>query len=290
MIDAGTDGNFHSLFVRANGIRTHFIVAGKGEPVVLVHGGGPGANGEYGWRRNIPALAEHFQVFALDRIGFGLTEKPFIAYSDQVLADHLADFIDAVCLDRLHLVGNSMGAYGVARYTVDHPDRVKTMVLVASGSIASAMGVEGGPKEGRGLMRKFDEEPTRENMRAVLEGLVFDKAGVTDELIDGRFELATSPGAREAQQSQRKFRERLRSDPNLKQQYSLLHRLPALTIPTIMIWGKQDRFAPIDIGYKLREMLPNLKSFHVFENSGHQVQNDEVEKFNRTTIDFLTAN
>ena len=61
---------WQSLYVRANGVKTHFIVAGQGEPLVLVHGGGPGASGEYGWRKNIPALVEHFQVFALDRIGF----------------------------------------------------------------------------------------------------------------------------------------------------------------------------------------------------------------------------
>ena len=287
MAETRNGGTYQSLFLRANGVKTHFIVTGKGEPIVLVHGGGPGASGEYGWRRNIPALAEHFQVFALDRIGFGLTDKPAIAYSDQVLADHLADFIDALGLDQLYLMGNSMGAYGVARYAVDHPDSVKKMVLVASGSIAGAMGVEGSPSEGQRAIRRFAEEPTRENMRAVLEGLVSNKAGITDELIDGRFKLATLPGAVEAQRSHRKYRDRLKNDPNLQQQYSLLYRLPQLTIPTIMIWGKQDRFAPIEHGYQLQKMLPNLKAFHVFENSGHQVQNDEIEKFNKTVVDFL---
>lgn len=287
MAQTGGRGAFQALFVRANGVKTHFIVAGKGEPIVLVHGGGPGASGEFGWRRNIPALAEHFQVFAPDRIGFGLTDKPSVSYSDQLLADHLADFIDAVGLDQMHLIGNSMGAYGVARYAVDHPDRVKKMVLVASGSIAGAMGVEGSPSEGQRAIRRFSEEPSRENMRAVLEGLLSNKAGVTDELIDGRFKLATLPGAVEAQRSHRIFRDRLKNDPNLRQQYSLLHRLPQLTIPAIMIWGKEDRFAPIEHGYKLKEMLPNLKAFHVFENSGHQVQNDEIERFNKIVVDFL---
>jgi 2-hydroxy-6-oxonona-2,4-dienedioate hydrolase len=287
MAETEMEGAYQSLFVRANGIKTHFIVAGKGAPLVLVHGGGPGASGEYGWRRNIPALAEHFQVFALDRIGFGVTDKPAITQTDQVLANHLADFIDALCLDQLYLMGNSMGAYGVARYAVDHPERVKKMVLVASGSIAGAMGVEGSPSEGQRAIRRFSEEPTRENMRAVLEGLLSNKSGITDELIDGRFRLATLPGAVEAQRSHRKYRDQLKNDPNLQQQYSLLHRLPQLTIPTIMIWGKQDRFAPIEYGYKLREMLPNLEAFHVFENSGHQVQNDEIEKFNKVVIDFL---
>ena len=279
---------YQSLFVNANGVKTRFIVAGQGLPLVLVHGGGPGASGEYGWRQNIPALAQHFQVFALDRIGFGLTDKPADELGDPVLAQHLADFIDALCLKELYMMGNSMGAYGVAKYAVDHPDRVKKMVLVASGSIGAAMGLEHKPSEGMRAMRRFDSEPTRENMRAVLEGLVSNKAGITDELIEGRFKLATQPGAMAAQKLQQKYRERLKTDPNLHQQYSLLHRLPDLTISAIMIWGKEDRFAPIEeLGYPLRDMLPNLRAFHVFEHSGHQVQNDEVEKFNRVVIDFL---
>jgi pimeloyl-ACP methyl ester carboxylesterase len=279
---------FQSLFINANGVKTRFIVAGQGMPLVLVHGGGPGASGEYGWRQNIPALAQHFQVFALDRIGSGLTDKPVDELGDPVLAQHLADFIDALCLKELYMMGNSMGAYGVAKYAVDHPDRVKKMVLVASGSIGAAMGLEHKPSEGMRAMRRFDSEPTRENMRAVLEGLVSNKAGITDELIEGRFKLATQPGAMAAQKLQQKYRERLKTDPNLHQQYSLLHRLPDLTIPAIMIWGKEDRFAPIEeLGYPLRDMLPNLRAFHVFEHSVHQVQNDEVEKFNRVVIDFL---
>jgi len=280
--------SFQSLFVNANGVKTRFIVAGQGMPLVLVHGGGPGASGEYGWRQNIPALAQHFQVFALDRVGFGLTDTPVDELGDPVLAQHLADFIDALCLKELYMMGNSMGAYGVAKYAVDHPDRVKKMVLVASGSIAAAMGLEHKPSEGMRAMRRFDSEPTRENMRAVLEGLVFNKAGITDELIEGRLKLATQPGAMASQKLQQKYRERLKTDPNLRQQYSLLHRFPELTIPAIMIWGKEDRFAPIEeLGYPLRDMLPNLRAFHVFERSGHQVQNDEVEKFNRVVLDFL---
>jgi len=282
--------SFQSLFVNANGVKTRFIVAGQGRPVVLVHGGGPGSSGEYGWWRNIPVLAKHFQVFALDRIGFGHTDTPEDELGDQVLARHLADFIDAVCLKDVYMIGNSMGAYGVARYALDFPDNVKKMVLVASGSIGAAMGMEHKPSEGMRAMRRFDSEPTRENMRAVLEGLVSNKAGITDELIEGRFKLATQPGAMRSQKLQQAYRARLPNDPNLRQSYSMLHRLPELTIPTIMIWGKEDRFAPIDdLGYPLRDMLPNLRAFHVFEHSGHQVQNDEVEKFNQVVLDFLLA-
>jgi len=278
---------FRSLYVRVNGIKTHFVVAGDGAPLVLVHGGGPGSSGEAGWRHTIPALAKHFQVYALDRIGFGLSDKPIIPFSDQVLANHLADFIDVLCLERPYMMGNSMGAYGVARYAVEHPDNVRKMVLVASGSIGTAMGLEHKPSDAQRAMRRAVEEPSRETMRAMLEGIVKNHDGITNELVDMRLKAATMPGALEAQRSQSSYRERLKSDPNLYQLYSLRHRLPEITIPTIMIWGKQDRFAPVELGYQMREMLPNLTAFHVFENSGHQVQNDEAEKFNQVVTDFL---
>lgn len=276
-----------SLDVRVNGVKTHFVTAGDGAPLVLVHGGDPGTGGDHGWRRNIPALAEHFRVYALDRIGSGLTDKPLIDYSDQVLADHLAGFIDALCLEQVHIMGNSMGAYGAARYAVDHPERVRKMVLVASGSIATAMGLEHRPTDAWRAIRRAVEEPTRDNVRAMLEGLVQDRAGITDEVVDERIERITLPGAQEANRSMQTYRGRLKIDPNLRQQYSLTHRLPELTIPAIMVWGKKDGFAPIELGYQLRDMLPNLAAFHVFENSGHQAQNDEVDKFNQTVIEFL---
>lgn len=279
---------YQSMFVNANGIKTHFVVAGEGEPLVLVHGGGPGSGGEAGWSRNIPALAEHFRVYALDRIGYGLTDKPAMEYTDLALANHLADFVDALCLDKVHMMGNSMGAYGVARYAVDHPERMKKMVLVASGSIASSFGLNHRLSKGQEAMKKCNEEPTRENMRAVLEGLVKHTENITDELVDNRLAVATSPGAQDAQRSHAKYRARMKNDPNLMQQYSLKYRLPELTIPTMMIWGKLDTFAPLeDLGYPLRDMLPNLKSFHVFEDSAHQVQNDEVEKFNQVVPEFF---
>ena len=65
-----------SSFVNVNSVRTHFVEAGNGDPVVLVHGAGPGASGWSGWRQTILPLAKHFHVYALDTLGFGYTDKP----------------------------------------------------------------------------------------------------------------------------------------------------------------------------------------------------------------------
>src|ERR671933_1628607 len=93
------------------GIKTHYVHAGEGEPVVLVHGGGPGAGGASGWGNTIPALAKQFHVSAIDLIGAGHTDKPLIEYSFQTLVEHVAGFVDALNLDRVRVVGNSQGAY-----------------------------------------------------------------------------------------------------------------------------------------------------------------------------------
>lgn len=278
---------WRSSFVRVGGIKTHYVEAGEGDPLILVHGGGPGASGEHGFQHNIPALARHFRVYALDLIGYGLTDKPPIEYWEQPMAEHLAGFIDTLCLDRVRLLGNSMGAYVVAKYALDHPGRVVKLLFVSSATIATAMGVPRGETEGMKAMAAMREEVTNEKMRRFLETLVHDHAAITDELVESRVQMAKLPGAQEGQRSHSAVRARLRTDPNLRQIFDFTNRLPKLTIPMILVWGKDDRFAPVEQAYALQKLLPNLKELHVLEGSGHQCQNDQVERFNEIALTFF---
>lgn len=84
----------------------------------------------------------------------------------------------------------------------------------------------------------------------------------------------------------RYLRHRLAEDPNQQQLYDIRHRLPRVTVPICIIWGGVDRFAPLEMGYKVRDLLPTAE-FHVLKNSGHQCMNDEVEAFNDIAIGFL---
>jgi pimeloyl-ACP methyl ester carboxylesterase len=278
---------WRSSFVRVNGIKTHYVEAGEGEPLILVHGGGPGASGEHGFRQNIPALSQHFRVFALDLIGYGLTEKPPIEYWEQPMAEHLAGFIDVLCLDKVRLLGNSMGAYVTAKYALDHPGRAVKLLFVSSATIATAMGIPRTETEGMRAMVAMRDEVTNEKMRRFLETLCHDRSGITDELVESRVQMARLPGAQESQRSHGAVRARLRTDPNLRQLFDLTHRLPAVTVPICLVWGKEDRFAPVDQAYALQKLLPNLRELHVLEKSGHQCQNDEVERFNQIALEFF---
>src|SRR6266576_3771310 len=119
------------------GFKLHYLEAGKGAPVVLLHGlGGDGSR----WTPNIEPLAKDFHVYALDQIGFGQSDKPLANYHTGMLAEFLADFLKAVGEPKASLVGNSMGA-GVALYTAVHfPDVVDRIVLADGGGFRAAPG------------------------------------------------------------------------------------------------------------------------------------------------------
>src|SRR5205809_5741076 len=114
--------------------KLHYIEAGHGAPVVLLHGlGGDGSR----WKPNIDVLARDFHVFALDEIGFGQSDKPLANYHTGMLADFLVGFLKAVNVPRASLVGNSMGA-GVALYTAAvFPEAVDKIVLADGGGFRS---------------------------------------------------------------------------------------------------------------------------------------------------------
>ena len=99
---------FVSRFVRAGAYKMHYVEWGDGMPVVMVHGGGPGAAGEFGWGNNVGTLGRHGRAIAVDQIGFGLSDKPLDKeFSHQFMAEQLAVFIDTLCLDEVYVTGNS---------------------------------------------------------------------------------------------------------------------------------------------------------------------------------------
>jgi pimeloyl-ACP methyl ester carboxylesterase len=267
------------------GVKTHYVVGGHGEPIVFVHGGGPGAGGAAGWALNtIPALADSFRCYALDLIGYGHTDKPRIEYSFQTLVDHLAGFVDAVGLDQVRLVGNSQGSYVAIKYALEHPARVKAAALISTGTLAGAMGLREGGQAA--ALPRYDG--SRESLRAFLEVIVNDPSQITDELVEARYAAASEPGHLEMYRSLDAYRRVVREDPDQQQLFMVRERLPKLQVPWCLIWGGDDRSAPLDtLGRGMQDLCPHVP-FYVVEGSGHQVQNDKPEECNRILREFLT--
>jgi len=283
------DSSLRSSYVMAGRIKTHYSEIGhNGPPVVLCHGGGAGSSGEAGFAALMRELGKKFRVYALDSVGgYGNTD-PYYPSTEgvQTRVDQLEAFMDTLCLDQICLSGNSQGAWVAAKYALQHPDRVKKLLLVASGTIFTAMGLKSPESEGMRVLRAYDG--TQESMRRMLEVLVWDKSKVTDELVKLRNDAANRPGAEESRRIFQEGMQRLTRDPNMRLKFDMTHTLPKLTIPSMFIWGEQDKFVPVELGHQLEKLLPNFK-FQYVANAGHQVQNDQPEQVSKLMMDFFSS-
>lgn len=284
-----TESPLRSRYVMAGRLRTHYSEAGhNGPPVVLLHGGGAGSSGEAGFGRIMPKLGAQFTVYALDSVGgFGDTDAAYPATDGiQSRVEQLEVFIDALCLDQVCVGGNSQGAWVAARYAILHPDRVKKLVLVASSTIANAMGIRGEVTEGMRALQAYDG--TRPAMVRLLEALIWDKSQITDELVDRRQEAATRAGAPEARRIFTEGTSRFQNDPSFRLNFEMKHTLPNLNIPAVFIWGEEDKFAPPSLGRQLEKVLPSVP-FHFVPRAGHQAQTDQPDAVSKIMLDFLTS-
>ena len=123
--------------ISAGGIDTNFHDVGTGNPVVLIHGSGPGVTAWANWRTVIPNLSGAFRVIAPDMVGFGYTARPADAvYSLDGWVKHALDFLDALGIERTHVVGNSFGGALALALAIRAPERIDRLVLMGSAGLA----------------------------------------------------------------------------------------------------------------------------------------------------------
>ena len=278
----------NSRWVRANGTRTHYSECGEGKPLIALHGGGAGSSGKSGLGLVMPLLGRARRVLAPDSIGgFGQTDPTAsVRYGLISRAQHTGDFIDALCLDKVSMAGNSQGAWSGVYYAMLHPDRVEKLILISSLTIAMSMGIKQEPNDAMRALVGYNG--TREGMKDLLEALIVDKSRITDALIDDRQSTVEQPGAWASFRRMADGWDYVRNDPVLKLQNDWREKLPALTraIPTMILWGRQDPFALPATGQALAEMLPDVRVEWV-DDAGHQVQTDQPERTADIIRDFL---
>ena len=285
--------DFYDGWVLANGVKTHYSWAGtEGPAVIMLHGAGPGASGAAGWRYMLPALAEAgFRAFAHDQISMGYTDTRPHAWptrGHQSLVDHIKDFMDALCLDEVYVVGNSQGAYLAAKLAIDHPDRVKKVILIGSNTIYQAMQPEPDPSRTKSFLEVIGYDYSEEAMRRFLtsNNYLRNSSSVSEDLIQYRHQAAIREGYKESNEAFDKYLKQMSNNLKLWDRYCIKDSLPNLQVPTKFLWGKDDTLAPIERAYKLEELLPNIE-FTYIEECGHQCQTDQPELVNQLTIDFF---
>lgn len=260
--------------VTVDTFKLHYLDAGRGAPVVLLHGlGGDGSR----WQPNIEPLAREFHVIALDQIGFGQSDKPLANYHTGMLAEFLVDFLKAVGIPRASLVGNSMGA-SVALYTAVHyPQAVDKIVLADGGGYVTP----GAPRRAPDPhLRAIQNSVTREETREFFRVLFHNKNLVTDRMVEQQWPM------------------RLRSAFTItKIQESGEKGLGALTeaevrgvkAPTLIVWGRYDELANPAGADRLARAIAGSRKVMI-DDCGHMPQLEKADEFNRLVRDFLKGN
>ena len=262
-------------------LQLHYNDAGEGaETVVMLHGSGPGASGWANFNRNVePLVAAGYRVILMDCPGWSKSDPIVCTGSRSDLnARALKGLLDAIGLERVHIIGNSMGGHSAVAFALANPARVGKLVLMGGGPGGSSQFVPM-PTEGIKLLQGLYRDPTIENLKKMMAVFVFDSSSLTEELFQARLDNMLS-----RREHLDNFVKSMAVNP--KQFPDQGARLSEITAPTLVIWGRDDRFVPMDLGLRLLWGMPNAE-LHIFNRCGHWAQWEHAAKFNRMVRDFL---
>jgi pimeloyl-ACP methyl ester carboxylesterase len=252
--------------VQAGPYRLHYLEAGSGPPLLLVHGLASSATQD--WGRLIAPLGRRFHVFAPDLPGFGRSERPAGAdYSIPMQVEAVRGFMDAVGLRRARVAGLSMGGWIVCRLAGSHPERVERLVAVD----AAGMRPDGPPIPAQVLLPQ-DAEGVRRLVAAVRHKAPAPPGFLARDILERRQREEWI--VRRALLSMAAGRDWLNGT------------LGRADMPVLVVWGKQDRLIPVDYAAPLAAEFPRAE-LKVLDGCGHVPVADCPEAFDRELVAFL---
>ena len=264
-------------------LKLHCNDVGTGDKVVvMLHGSGPGASGWANFNRNIePLVNAGYRVILLDCPGW--------SKSDTIINTGSRSDLNARCLKavldqlgittKVHIIGNSMGAHSAVGFALANPQSVDKLVLMGGGTGGPSQFVPM-PTEGIKLIGALYRDPTVENLKRMMNVFVYDASSLTEELYQQRLDNILA-----RRDHLENFVKSLQVNPKQFSDYG--HRLPEIKAKTLVIWGRDDRFVPLDVGLRMIWGIPNAE-MHIFNQCGHWAQWEHAEVFNQMVKEFLT--
>ena len=263
--------------IDAAGIATNVHTAGDGAPVLLLHGSGPGVSAFANWRLTIPGLAPHFRVIAPDIVGFGYTERPpGIDYGLDTWTAHAVGVLDALGIERAHVVGNSFGGSLALALAIRHPERVQRLVLMGSVGVPFTITP--------GLDAVWGYEPSVEAMEGLLHLFAYDRSLAGPDLARLRYEASIRPGVQEAYAA-------MFPAPRQQALDAMTHpidQIAGIAAPTLIVHGRDDRVIPLQNALDLLGLIDDSQ-LHVFGRCGHWTQIEHADAFVGLVTAFLSS-
>lgn len=275
-------------FIEVDGIRTRYFDQGSGEVLLLVHGshmGTPDAcESALDWEFNFEVLAQEFRVIAMDKLGQGYTGNPKsnADYTMAATVKHAAGLLRTLGLAAVHVIGHSRGGYVVTRLTLEHPELVRSCVIVDSGTLAP------GPSRTEFIMANAPQPRlSRESQRWCIEHYSFKPDHISTAWLNACEDIARSE----------KYQETVRKmeDEGLKKKQFLtglaLEKEETLNWimqgkliqPTLLVWGYNDPTALLKRGHALFELIADASprsEMHIINEAGHFCYREQPETFN----------
>lgn len=258
-------------------IETHYLEAGSGPPLLLLHGGEYGASAETTWRFSIAPLAKNFHVIAPDMLGFGLTDKIY-SFSDPAgfRIKHLKRFLETVGIKKGYFVGNSAGGGILLRAAVMEPlpfQMEKMVTICGNGGIFKT--------ESQASLESYT--PSMENMEQLMSLLFHDKKWLTADVVKERYETSLILGSWEAISAARLRRPGHQSRSNNEE---FIKKLSSVRAPLLIISCDYDPLNQKGWDIRLQNIIQGAR-IHRFKRSAHEPQIEEAEEFNRIVTEFL---
>jgi len=270
---------FRLDFIDAAGVSTRALTAGTGQDVIMLHG--TSGHLEAFSRNVVPHVQAGYRCHAIDALGHGYTAKPPFDYEIPRYAEHVLAYMNAQGIRRAHLMGESLGGWISAWLGIHHPDRVRTLQLVAAG----------GTKADPDIMKKIKESTRRavesddiELTRKRLHLLMHDPKNVSDELVEIRHRIyhaadfiANLDHLLCLQEMPIRQRNLLRPD-----------QLARIAVPTLIVWGHENPFGGVPEATAMQSHIKGSR-LELFEACGHWPQHEHAERYNKLSIAFLAS-
>ena len=282
-------------YIDIGGVRTRYLEAGEGEPLVLFHGGNMGSGNmaecAEDWELNLPGLAKSFRVIAVDKLGQGYTDNPLTDddYTMAATVRHAHGFLIAMGLEGVNIAGHSRGGYLVARLALDCPDLIKSCIIVDTNTLAPGV-----PASQQVLANPPVPRLSRESQRWIIQHYSFSPTHITKSWLDRVCDVAALPKscfAVEKMQKQRLSRKQFMPSLN-RDKGDVFARLRdhGLRRPTLVIWGRNDPTALLEQGQIIFDLVARRQAqtrMCVLNRAGHFCFREQSLAFNATVSGFI---
>lgn len=258
--------DIYSRTIKVNGLDISYLAGGQGDPLIVVHGGGHGANA---WLQNARELSRYYSVYIPDLPGFGHSQSK----SDTFHLPEFVAFIDAFSqnlgLKRFHLIGHSIGGGIALHYAFQYPEKIKGLVLVSSWCLGKEAALWVRFLSAPALCKSLGEAALA-LQRAVkwLVSSVYAPCKFMNPVTRVKMNMGMSMTSLKGQTT------------------VLLNQLSELMVQTLVVWGTRDRIVPVSHAYAAAEVIPDCQ-IHVFEGCGHSVYKQRTQEFSELMARFL---